>query len=109
VQTNHEHVKSHSAWKGSLQEGQAEALLQGQPPFSYVLRNGEKEYAYFITFVKEDGTFKHQRFVLEAARKGWHYRNGAATDRPVEMLADTVEEIIPMMMHCELNDCKPLA
>jgi hypothetical protein len=105
---NHEHVKSHIAWKGGLQEHQAEMLLQGQPPFSYVLRDGKEAYTYFITFVKDDGTFKHQRFVLEADRKGWHYRNGQASSHPVEVLADTVEEIIPMMMHCEPGECRPL-
>ena len=60
-----------------ISENESEKLLIGKSPFTYLLRSGEKERPYFISFVREDGSIKHQFFALEFDRKGWLYRNGA--------------------------------
>lgn len=105
VKTHHDQIQKHPAWHGDLHETHAEALVKGHDPFTYLLRAGEKEHAYFITFVKADHTIKHQRFTLESDLKGWYYRNGAV-DRPVEIVEETLKSLIARMMHCDFNLCK---
>ena len=90
-------IENHVAWKNNIREGQAELLLEGQAPFSYVLRRGEQEDAYFITFMTKDGTAKHRRFVFELDSKKWCYRNGGA-EAPTETFSDTLDELIPLIM-----------
>jgi len=103
AQEYQEQIEAHIAWHSNLSEKQAESLLQGKDPFTYLLRMGEKGDLYFISFVQEDSSIKHQFFVLELEHNGaWCYRNGCATR------ASTVDAIIPKMMHCEASDCIPL-
>jgi len=45
--------------------------------------------------------------VLELDRKGWYYRNGVGSG-PAEILSKDLEELIPMMMHCDAMACTPL-
>ena len=75
TRTNQEQIERHPAWHTDIDVQQAEALLQEHDSFSYLLRKDEEENAYFITFVKEDQSIKHQRFTLEYDRKGWYYKN----------------------------------
>lgn len=98
-------IKSHPAWHGFISEQEAERCLKHQPSFTYLLRQGEHQY--FISFVKEDGAIKHQFFVLEHSRQGWYYRNGG-TGGPQEIVSENLEELIPMMMHCRADQCRPL-
>ncbi|MBI3211645.1 MAG: hypothetical protein HYZ47_03045 [Simkania negevensis] len=78
---------------------QAEFLLIEKSRFTYLLRKGDKENEYIITFVKEDLNIYHQLFTLEQDSKGWYYKNGCVTG------LETLEEIIPRMMHCNLKEC----
>ncbi|MBI3212096.1 MAG: hypothetical protein HYZ47_05420 [Simkania negevensis] len=100
IKTNQELIQKHPAWHEDIDAPQAEALLTGKAPFTYLLRKGDKERAYFITFVKEDYTVYHQSFTLEHDSKGWYYKNGIVTG-PIE----TVEELIPKIMHCDPKEC----
>lgn len=107
VQRNHEQIKTHLAWHSNISENESEKLLRDNRPFTYLLRPGEKEHFYFISFVKEDGSIKHQFFALEFDRKGWFYRNGG-TGSPQEIVSKDLHQLIPMMMHCDLLSCTPL-
>jgi SH2 domain-containing protein len=100
-------IKLHPAWYVTISEHEAEKLLQNQLPFTYLLRQSEQEPLYFISFLKEDGSIKHQFFVLEYSRLGWYYRNGG-TGGPQEIVADNLNELIPKMMHCDPLSCIPL-
>lgn len=105
VQQKQEQVTTHPAWHGNISVEQSEELLQNQPPFTYLLRSGDKEHLYFISFVKEDHMIKHQFFVLEFDRKGWLYRNGCPASSPVEIISKDLHELIPLMMHCDSDSC----
>lgn len=107
VQKNHEQIITHPAWHSDISENDSEKLLRGNNPFTYLLRSGEKEHFYFISFVKEDGSIKHQFFALEFDRRGWFYRNGG-TGSPQEIVSKDLDRLIPMMMHCDLVSCTPL-
>ncbi len=108
VQNSQEHIKTHSAWHLSISESESEVLLKNQGPFTYLLRAGEEERAYFISFVRENSSIKHQFFVLELDRKGWYYRNGSTLNSPAEIISKDLNELIPLMMHCDANMCIPL-
>jgi hypothetical protein len=107
IKKNQGEIQSHPAWHEKSSEGGSETLLQGKPPFTYILRSGEEEHAYFITYVKPDLSIKHQFFVLEIDQKGWYYRNGVTIGLP-EILSKDLEKLIPMMMHCDDMACTPL-
>jgi hypothetical protein len=105
TRTNQEQIHAHFAWHGDVDAKQAESVLEGKDSFTYLLRTGEEENAYFITFVKEDLSIKHQRFTLEYDRKGWYYKNGGPPGIS-EIVSETLERLIPQMMHCESGVCK---
>lgn len=105
VRTNKDQIEGHRAWKGNVNAEQAEALLEGRDSFTYLLRKGEGENAYLITFVKEDASIKHQGFTLEFDRKGWYYKNGSYCNSPTEIVSESLEELIPQMMHCTDKEC----
>jgi hypothetical protein len=107
IQRNQEQITAHPAWR-PISEHESEKLLQDKSPFTYLLRFGEKEHSYFISFTKEDGSIKHQFFVLELDRKGWYYRNGSTLNCPAEVVSTDINELIPLMMHCDLSFCNTL-
>jgi hypothetical protein len=108
IKTNQNQIQNHIAWYGNIGAMQAENLLQEQDSFTYLLRNGEKKYSYFITFVTNDHCIKHQYFSLESDRKGWYYKNGVVTNMPTEIVSENLDELIPAMMHCNSAECKEL-
>lgn len=105
LKQNHAHIERHPAWRGEIQEGEAESLLKSRKPFSYLLRYEPENCLYFITFVQPDLSIKHQYFTLEFSRKGWYYRNGEVQG-PKEVVAQSISELIPFMMHCNPEDCQ---
>ncbi|MGE5196005.1 MAG: SH2 domain-containing protein [Anaerolineae bacterium] len=107
TQRHLDQVKSHPAWCGIISEQESHRLLESEEPLTYLLRGIPEDFTYFISFIKPDGSIKHQRFVLEMDRKGWYYKNGG-TDKPEEIIADTIAELIPLMMHCPSSECKTL-
>lgn len=106
IQKNEEQVKTHVAWHGDISELVSEELLKNQPYFTYLLRQGEVEHSYFISFVKEDGSIKHQKFILEFDLKGWYYKNGI-TIGPEEVTKENIDDLIPIMMHRNICECVP--
>ena len=97
-------LTGHPAWHGSLTGVSSEALLKGLAPYTYLLRTGEEKGHFYISFVKEDLSIKHQPFVLRFSLNGWHYQNTVGAYRPTN-----VADLIPLMMHCEIAVMKPLS
>lgn len=96
-------LENHSAWHGKITGMFCEGVLRDRAPCSYILRAGESQHHYYLSFVKEDGTFHHQPFVVEWKSEGWFYRNGNPH------YSSTLEGIIPKIMHCEASKCIPLS
>jgi|GEM_PF-1470961 len=108
VKRNQDQIQSHEAWNEKLLEKDAENIMKDKEPYTFILRKGENKNSYFISYVKEDLSIKHQGFVLELNRKGWFYRNGV-TSGLAEILETDLYKLIPQMMHCDQSACKPLA
>lgn len=96
-------IKAHVAWKGDISEAVAEKSLQNQPALTYLLRKGEKEDIYFVSFVDQDHVIQHKHFTLEADSKIWYYQNNTACR------SNNFVDVIPRAMHCNPNECNPLS
>ncbi|MGH2611423.1 MAG: SH2 domain-containing protein [Rhabdochlamydiaceae bacterium] len=95
----------HLGWHGDISGIECEDLLRGLIPGSYLLREGEREFQYYLSFVLGDPfSFKHQPFLIvkDHSQIIWGYRNGA------HRWISTLDSLIPMVMHCALDQCYPL-
>lgn len=51
-------------WKGHLSSHNAEQILKGKSPFSYLIRLGEEKSKFTLSYVRADGAIQHVHFVL---------------------------------------------
>lgn len=99
-----EEIRNHSAWLGRVSGLKAEKLLRGKKPYSYVLREGENESDYYITFVSSDLSVRHQPFIITVKSEGWCLEQGAGLGPYVNT---KIDDIIHLIIHCEKEDCIP--
>jgi len=98
-----EHVKSSSAWNGTITILEGQAMLQGQPPFTYMLSEGLDRYHYILHYVGEDYQV-HLKNVRISYKNGLPiFRNGGAGDY------EKIEDLVPGCLRCSPTISKPLA
>ncbi len=98
-------IQLHPAWIGLVSGLHADKLLRGiTTPYQYVLRHGETESAFYVSFVQTDGTIKHQPFVITTATEGWYYENGGNGG---PFLDATIDNVLHLIMHCRKEECIP--
>ena len=103
--TNHlssieQEINNHPAWHGRMSGLSAEKLLRGRKtPYLYIIRAGENEMDYYVTFVLPDLSIRHQPFVITVTPQGWYFENAAATG-PFN-LAASIDDVLHLIMHCE--------
>jgi hypothetical protein len=95
----------HPAWHGKITGLESEALLKFRHPYSYLLREGEKRSHYYVSFVAADQSTRHQPFAIIYTKAGWYCRQGTEYG---PFITQTVDDLIPRIMHCNIEDCKPL-
>lgn len=101
-----EEIQFHPAWMGSVSGLEAENQLKGRKqPYVYVLRSGEVEGAYYVSFLMPDLSIKHQPFVLMDSPQGWHYENTGAGGPFAEA---SLDDVLHLIMHCHKDECKGL-
>ena len=94
----------HPAWQGHISGLAGEKMLRGKKtPYLFLLRKGELENDYYVTFVAPDFTIHHQPFVLMEDESGWNYENGGPP--PSIYLKMAFNDIIHCIMHCNKVDC----
>ena len=95
-------VKHHCAWYADLTGTDAEIIIRGQPDMTYLLRQGEREDHFYLTYVKNECEFAHIPFTVNSTIRQWFYRNYCCRFAP------TLDLFIPEIMHVDAVDCKPL-
>lgn len=91
-------IETHEAWHGHISGLEAEKLLRvKKKPYLYILRKGEFEGDYYVTFVLPDLTIKHQPFVISITNEGWHFQN-AGNCGPLTTAC--FDDVLHLIMHC---------
>ena len=93
-----QNIVDHPAWHGRMSGLPAEKLLRGEKPYLYILRAGENEMDYYVTFVLPDLSIKHQPYVITLSPEGWYYENfnggGPFTNA-------SIDDVLHLIMHCD--------
>lgn len=100
-------IRLHSAWLGYISGLKAEKMLSEQDykvPYTYLLRQGEGERDFYVTFIRPDLTIQHQPFIVKITPEGWYCLNGVGNGPFIHTSIDTV---IHFVMHCKQNECIP--
>ncbi len=96
----------HPSWLGNIAGLAAEKMLRGQKaPFLYIMRQGESsnlkdEMNFYLTFVTEDLSVKHQPFTITLTPESWYYENGGTG--PIDT---SINEVLHLIMHCQKDQC----
>ncbi len=102
VQNKIDEITSHAAWYDDITGTEAELLLRNKADLTYLLRQGEKEGHFYLTYVKGTAYFTHIPLRVDNSLKEWFYLNYAARRAP------TLKEFIPSVMHAEEAEITPL-
>ena len=98
-------IRLHPAWIGRVSGLKADKLLRDHKPFSYVLREGENAYHYYVTFTEPNGAVRHTPFLIKDAPDGWCCENGVNVG---PFKDQTIDDVLHCIMHCEKEDLTPL-
>ena len=107
ILSKQEEMQRHRAWHGTLSGMKSEAALRGLPAGTFLLRQGESELEYYLSWIvdTETNVYKHQPFCLSAdlGNPQWEHRNCLYTKLP------NLDDIIAIMMHSPKEQCIPLS
>lgn len=103
INSIHFDIQLHPAWIGRVSGLSAEKLLRNRDiPYLYVLRKGEMEMDYYVTFIDADLNICHRPFVLTQTVEGWHYENGGFAG---PFMDETIDVVLYKIMHCQEGEC----
>lgn len=99
-------IENHVAWHAHISGLKAEKLLRGRKtPYLFMLRSGEYEGDYYVTFTTSDLTIKHQPFVITTTPEGWYFQNGGSGG---PYTTNSFDDILHLIMHCRKVDPTPM-
>jgi hypothetical protein len=103
----YEQIESNSVYVGLIQGLKAEKMLRGQKPYTYIIRAGETENDYYVTYVDANSNVRHQPIEVTILNEGWQCENmfpyGPYTEEVVFM------DVLHKVMHCEKDEATPFA
>jgi hypothetical protein len=98
-------LANHSAWKGQFTEEHFDQVQKAQEPYSYLL--GKEDQGLTIAWKNEEGSISKAVFELveekEEAKQVWFFQNRKPHYR------ENIDELIPLMLHCDKEKCRPLS
>ncbi len=102
-------MQLHPTWLGQIPGIDADMMLRGKTPYTYILRDGEpslhkNERHFYVTYVGIDSYIRHQPVVVELGKEGWHYRNWSPGG-PFNFTS--IDPVLHLIMHCEEGQCIP--
>lgn len=91
-------IETHSAWRGHISGLEAQEILRGKnTPYLYILRKGEFERDYYVSFLDSNFTIVHQPFVITINSEGWHCRNSGNLEK---LTTASFDDVLHLIMHC---------
>lgn len=97
-------MRNHPAWVGRIPGLQADKLVRGAKPYNYILREGEFETQYYVTFVHADGVVRHTPFIIYYDQGQWYFEQGGVGGGYEE---ETIGDVIHLIMHCNKEEAAP--
>jgi hypothetical protein len=94
-------VEDHPAFYKSLKQPDAETLLIGSPPFSYLLWNDNQNNRFALSFMDSSLTVIH-KFFVRLSPNNFYYQNG-------DPHRASLDKIISIIMHCKPVQCSMMA
>lgn len=91
-----------SVWYDNLTGVDCENLLRGKENFSYLIRCGEAQFHYYLSYVLESPfIYRHQPFTItqKDSKLGWGYQNGHT------WWAVKLEDFVPLIIHQPVERC----
>jgi hypothetical protein len=99
-------IEQSPAWLGYVSGLKAEKMLRNRhKPYLYVLRAGEYEMEYYVTFIDADLAIRHQPFVITIQPEGWYCENGGGGGPYKDA---TIDDIIHTIIYCKQGEASPL-
>jgi len=102
VQDKIDEIMNNVAWYDDITGTEAELLLRNKKDLTYLLRQGEKEGHFYLTYVKDAVYFTHIPIRANNSLKEWFYLNGILRTEA------TLKDFIPNIMNAEEADITPL-
>lgn len=99
-------IESHPAWRGDVSFTEGAKLLQGHPPFTFILSTGFDKDHYFLSFVDADGKVKYRNVRLFLKNGEIYYMNGASGGGGGRGY-ESIDNLIPSCLNCPANVCRP--
>jgi len=78
-------------------------MLEGQPPFTYILCEGLDQYHYFLYYIGADYTLHYKNVRIRNLNGVTIYRNGSVGTY------ENIEDLIPGCLRCSSDICKPFS
>jgi hypothetical protein len=99
----------HQAWYGQIPGINADLMLRGKAPYTYMLREGEpsshkNERHFYVTYVGPDSAIRHQPLVIEMRKGAWNFTNGRPGG-PFNF--SSIDPVLHLIMHCQEGECIP--
>lgn len=101
-------IEQHPAFIGNVSALIVEKRLrQFSIPYLYVLRTGETEGAYYVSYIDPNAHYNkviHRPFVITITSEGWYFENGAFGGPFIDR---SIDEVLCTIMHCDEGECIP--
>ncbi len=89
------YIEQYPGWQGTLSLAQIVELLDGQPPFTYLLSFLPESSTYLLSYTGKDQMIAHVQFAKDKQTNNWTYKNGSHN------AFKGLSEMIKQAMHCE--------
>jgi hypothetical protein len=100
-------IQQHAAWHLTGDLNEAEKSLRSYPKCTYLLRKGEDNLHYFVSYISLESIIFHKSIRINP-EKGGFYINGGSGCNP-NQLFQSVEQLICKLIGCKESDLSPLS
>jgi len=102
----HRDIEAHPAWYGRISGLAGDKMLRNRNiPFLYLLRAGENEEDYYLSFLLPNLAIRHHPFKIIITKEGWCFDDGVSRG---PYTIPSIANVLHLMMECQKENCVPL-